>query len=110
MLHQEWVVNITAPRMASLRPVNQLSGQYGWGLRPLNIAGWHTFTPHGYRNVLKDRTEYWFDSYPEENSTITEEFYVTQAGSFQIAAMEIESLYAPHYRANGDGHAPMLSK
>lgn len=103
-------VKITAPRMASLRPVNQLSGQYGWGLRPLNIAGWHTFTPHGYRNVLKDRTEYWFDSYPEENSTITEEFYVTQAGSFQMAAMEIESLYAPHYRANGNGHKPMLSK
>ena len=103
-------VKISAPRMASLRPVNQLSGQSGWGLKPLSIAGWHAFTPHGYRNVLKDRTEYWFDSYPEENSTITEEFYVTQAGAFQMAAMEIESLYAPHYRANGDGQNPVTSK
>lgn len=103
-------VKITAPRMASLRPVNQLSGHYGWWMKPLMVDNWYSVTPHGYRSVLKDRTEFWFDSYPEETTEITEEFYVTQVGTFQMAAMEIESLYAPHYRANGDGHAPVTSK
>ena len=47
-----------------------------------------------------EATEYWFDVYPEENTTITEEFFVTQKGVFQTPAVVIESLYAPHYRAN----------
>ena len=102
-------VKLTAPRPASLRPANQLSGQYGWWLGPLSVAGWHTFTPHGYRSVLADRTEYWFDTYPEENTVITEEFLVTQSGSFQMPAVSIESLYAPHYRANDRGRGPLLS-
>ena len=103
-------VKLTAPRPANLRPANQLSGQYGWWLRPLSVAGWHTFSPHGYRSVLSDRTEYWFDAYPEENTTVTEEFLVTQAGSFQTPAVSIESLYAPHYRAADRGRGPLLSK
>lgn len=103
-------VKLTAPRPASLRPANQLSGYYGWWLRPLSVAGWRAFSPHGYRSVLADRTEYWFDSYPEENTIVTEEFLVTQAGSFQMPAVSIESLYAPHYRANDSGHGPLLSE
>ena len=102
-------VRISAPRPASLRPVNQLSGHYGWWLAPLSYGGW-TFNPNGYRNVLADKTEYWFDSYPEENTTITEEFYVTQEGAFQVPAIEIESLYAPHYRANGEGRGSLVSR
>ena len=103
-------VKLTAPRPANLRPANQLSGYYGWWLRPLSISGWHTFSPHGYRSVLADRTEYWFDAYPEEKTTVTEEFLVTQAGSFQTPAVSIESLYAPHYRAGDRAHAPLLSR
>ena len=103
-------VRLTAPRPANLRPANQLSGHYGWWLRPLSVAGWHTFSPHGYRSVLTDRTEYWFDAYPEENTVITEEFLVTQAGSFQTPAVSIESLYAPHYRAGDRARAPLLSR
>ena len=102
-------VRLTAPRPASLRPVDQLSGHYGWWLRPLSYGGWN-FTPHGYRNVLADKTEYWFDSYPEENTTITEEFFVTQEGRFQMPAVEIESLYAPHYRANDAGRSALVSR
>ena len=101
-------VRITAPRPASFRPVNQLSGYYGWWLAPLSYGGW-SFTPQGYRNVLKDKTEYWFDSYPEENTSIKEEFFVTQQGEFQTPAIEIESLYAPHYRANDSGRGPVTS-
>ena len=103
-------VKLTAPRPANLRPANQLSGQYGWWLRPLSVAGWRAFTPHGYRSVLADRTEYWFDVYPEEKTVVTEEFLVTQAGSFQTPAVSIESLYAPHYRANDRGRGPLLSE
>ncbi|MBR3075080.1 MAG: hypothetical protein IKH11_04920 [Bacteroidales bacterium] len=60
--------------------------------------------------MLADKTEYWFDSYPEENTVINEEFFVTQEGSFQTPAIEIESLYAPHYRANDGGRGPVVSK
>ncbi|MCR5325800.1 MAG: hypothetical protein K6E37_03510 [Bacteroidales bacterium] len=102
-------VRVTVPRPASFRPVRQLSGHYGWWLRPYSYGGW-TFSPQGYRNVLADKTEYWFDSYPEENTTISEEFFVTQEGAFQTPAVEIESLYAPHYRANDDGRGAIISQ
>mgnify|MGYP002856363996 FL=1 len=102
-------VRLSAPRPASMRPVAQLSGHYGWWLRPMSYGLWN-FSPQGYRNVLSDKTEYWFDSYPEENTAITEEFFVTQEGTFQMPAVEIESLYAPHYRANDDGRGPLVSK
>ena len=75
--------------------------------RPLSVSGWASFTPQGYRSVLADRTEFWFDSYPEEKTSITEEFFVTQEGCFQAPAVEIESLYAPHYRANDKGARPI---
>ena len=100
-------VRLTAPRPAAFRPVQQLSGRYGWFARPLSITGWVSFSPQGYRSVLADRTEFWFDSYPEETTTLSEEYFVTQEGSFQCPVPVIESLYAPHYRANDDGHAPV---
>ncbi len=101
-------VRLTAPRPAAFRPVEQRSGHYGWGLRPISVTGWMNFTPQGYRNVLADRTEFWFDSYPEENTTVTEEYFVTQEGSFQCPVSVIESLYAPHYRANDDGRPAVV--
>ena len=103
-------VKLTAPREAALRPVNQLSGHVGWWLRPLLVDGWYSVSPQGYRNVLIDRTEYYFDTYPEENTTITEEFYVTQAGTFSAPVVSIESLYATHYRANDGFGGEMVTK
>ena len=38
---------------------------------------------------------------------MTEEFFVTQEGRFQSPVVEIESLYAPHYRANEAGTGAM---
>lgn len=100
-------VVLRAAREAGLRPVQQLSGMYGWGISPLRVNGWFSFQPHGYRNVKASVTEYYFDSYPEENTVVTEEFYVTQAGSFSAPVVEIESLYAPHYRANAGYSKPL---
>lgn len=77
-------VRVTLPHTAGLVPVNQISG-YSYGC---------------YRSVLADRTELWYEAYPEEKITVSEEYYVTRAGSFQSPAAQIECLYAPHYRAN----------
>ena len=94
-------VRVDAFREAALRPVEQLSGHTGWGWwRGRSL----TYAPQGYRNVKADRTEYYFDSFPEENTTISEEFFVTQAGTFTAPVITIESLYAPHYRANDAFH------
>ena len=93
-------IRLTAPREAAFRPVDQLSGAYGWRLSPLSVAGAWSITPQGYRDVKSDRTEYWFDVYPEEKTTVTEDFYITQEGTFSAPVVTIESLYAPHYRAN----------
>lgn len=94
-------VKLTAPREAALTPVRQLSGYMGFGLIVPRIGAirWH-FRPQGYRNVKASATEYYFDTYPEESTTVTEEFFVERAGVFQAPVVEIESLYAPHYRAN----------
>lgn len=103
-------VRLTVPREASLRPSNQLSGTYGWWMSPLRVNGWYSVVPQGYRNVKSAQTEYWFDSYPEENTTITEEFFVTQSGKFSAQVPVIESLYAPHYRANGAFGGELVSE
>ncbi len=103
-------VKLTAPRCAALRPVDQVSGHYGWILRPLSVTGRASLIPQGYRSVLADRTEFWFDSYPEETTSITEDFFVTQEGTFHAPAVEIESLYAPHYRANDSAPFILRSK
>lgn len=92
-------VRLTAPREAMFSPAVQLSGYYGWPFSPLKTQGFRA-VPQGYRNVRSDRTEFYFDCYPEERSVIREDFFVTQAGVFSAPVPEIETLYAPHYRAN----------
>jgi len=103
-------VKVTAGREASLSPVQQLSGHIGYGfIRPLRHGFVWGFTPQGYRNVKASATEYYFDSYPEENTELSEEFFVTRAGTFQAPVTVIESLYAPHYRANTQFRTPLES-
>jgi hypothetical protein len=87
-------VKLTAGREASLRPVEQLSGYVGFY--------------RGYRNVKASATEFYFDSYPEEKTELSEEFFVTQAGRFVAPVTVIESLYAPHYRANSAFRPPLV--
>ena len=82
---------------------------YGF-IRPLRSGVVFGFVPQGYRHVKADATEYFFDSYPEEKTTVSEDFFVTRAGVFHAPAVTIESLYAPHYRANTSGPAPLVSR
>lgn len=79
-------VRLSLPRHACLRPVEQLSG-YRW-------------SPWSYREVKDDRTLYWVEILPEEYITFTEELIVMQKGIFKSPSPEVESLYAPHYRAS----------
>lgn len=92
-------VRLTVPREASLTPVRQLSGYYGTRIRPLGAARLGISTG-GYRDVRSDRSEFWFESWPEEGGTVSEEYFVTRGGTFRAPAVTVESLYAPHYRAN----------
>ena len=87
-------VKLSVPRPACLRPERQLSGYYGGA----------------YRNVKTDCSEFWYESYPEENTTVTETFFVTQSGEFHSGVPVIECLYAPHYRANGTSFALFRAK
>lgn len=92
-------VRVRVPREATLRPVDQLSGRMGW---------WRRF--QGYRDVRTSYTDYFFDSMAEESSEIREEFFVTQTGTFACGVPVIESLYAPHYRANDGFKGPVKVK
>ncbi|MGN0195986.1 MAG: MG2 domain-containing protein [Candidatus Cryptobacteroides sp.] len=100
-------VRLTAPREASLRPVDQLSGYCRFGVSPLRLDGWYMIRMSGYRDVRSDVTSYYFDAFPEEDTVISEEFFVTQEGEFSAPAVQIECLYAPHYRANDASPARM---
>ena len=96
-------VKLTAPREAALQPVQQLSGR-GWlsvltgNNRLYGLYGFYNWNI--YRNVKAECTEYYWEACPEENTTLTEEFYVVRSGRFTAPVPVIESLYAPHYRAN----------
>lgn len=99
-------VRLSVPRAACLRPEKQLSGWSGGWFRPL-AYGVYSISPYAYREVKADRTLYWIDVFPEENSKIEEALFVTQEGVFSAPVAEIESFYAPHYRANDGSYGKM---
>lgn len=101
-------VRLTAPRSAVLRPAEQLSGLYGLKAKTLG-ASWMGFVPQGYRSVYGDRSVFDFDSWPEEETTVSETLFVVQEGVFSSPAVSIESLYATHYRANDKGRQPQTA-
>ena len=100
-------VRLSVPRPACFRPEMQLSGWSGGWFRPL-AYGIYSISSYAYREVKADRTLYWIDVFPEENSKIEETLFVTQEGAFTAPVAEIESLYAPHYRANDSFGAPVV--
>lgn len=102
-------VCLSIPRAALFHPVRQLSGWSGGWLRPLSY-GPLRISPYCYREVKTDRTLYWVDVFPEENTSLEEELFVTQKGVFVTPAAEIECLYAPHYRANDNGGRIFVAK
>ena len=108
-------VKVDAFREATLLPVEQLSGPIDANkrektFRALRIDGLWTRLPQCYRDVRTDRTSWWIDVCPEENSTWEEEFFVTQSGTFTAPVVTVESLYAPQYRANGAFKGTLTAK
>ena len=104
-------VRLSAGREASLRPVEQLSGYIHRGfIHPFRSGYVLAFSPYGYRHVKAERTDYFFDAYPEESTVLSEEFFVQLAGRFTAPVVTIESLYAPHYRANAASRAPLVAR
>lgn len=95
-------VRLSVPRAALFRPADQLSGWSGGWIRPMSYSSF-TISPYCYREVKADRTLYWMDVCPEENTTLEETLFVTQKGVFASPVTELECLYAPHYRANDGG-------
>lgn len=93
-------VRMSVPRPAALYPSDYRSGMTWRRLRLLTGGLSGAVPPAGYRNVLSDRTDYYFDVFPEGETVIEEETVVRQCGSFVSPVPEIESMYAPHYRAN----------
>lgn len=95
-------VRISVPSPAPLRPVDQLSSVvYGFA-RPVMMPYGMVLPvyPQGYREVRTGEIVHYYDIYPEENTSVEEEYIVTQEGTFSEPAAEIECLYAPYYRAN----------
>ncbi len=104
-------IRLTAPRYASLRPENQLSGMYGITVRPrISVSGLKYFAPYSYREVKSDRSIWYIDTLPEEETFLTESFIVTRSGAFSTPVTDIECVYAPHYRANDGFHPQLLSE
>ena len=94
-------VRLEAPRHASLRPADQLSGYYGVHVRPragAPSAGY--FTPYSYREVKSDRSIWYIDVLAEENTMLAEMLVVSQSGIFSSAVSDACCMYASHYRAN----------
>ncbi len=81
-------VEMKAMRPACFYPVEERSG-YMW-------YGWYG----AYRENGSSMTKYYFQLLPEEISTFSENFYVTQEGIFTAGIAEIESVYATEYRGH----------
>lgn len=79
-------VEMKADRPACFYPVDERSYGY-WNLYCSKDAGAST---------------YFFQVLQEEDSHWTEEFFVTQEGTFNTGLVEIRSLYAPEYRGHTD--------
>ena len=77
-------VVMEASRPACFYPVDERS----WG------SQWF------YCERLADRTKYYFQTLAEEDTHLSETFYVTQEGTFNSGLVEIKSLYAPEYRGH----------
>ncbi len=78
-------VQMRAMRPACFYPVDERSYYTWWGY---------------YREVKPSETNYYWELLPEEKTTVVEEFYVQQEGTFNSGLIEIECLYAKEYRGH----------
>ena len=86
-------VVVKSPRPAAFEPVQQLS-------RPLWNFGLKTYIEPS--NTL---TTFFIDRLPKGRTVLTEEFYVSENGSFVMAPAEVQSQYAPEFSSHSSGES-----
>lgn len=90
---------LTLPREACFTPTDPLSGPCVIRFTPAVRKGWYARVPDAYRSVKPDRSEVYFDVFPEGEILLQETWYVTQSGVYVAPPAELRCDYAPHYRA-----------
>ena len=98
-------VHLSAPRPACVTPVQPLSGSCRVQYLSFDLPLYGRQS--SYRSVAGDRSDYWLEVLPEEESVIVESFYVSASGRFVCPPVSIVSTYADHYCANDDSDAPI---
>ena len=79
-----------------------MSPKPGWPNSSISRCRVHRH-PNFYKEQTASGTEYYYQLLPEEDTHLVESFYVTQEGVFDKGLVEMESLYAPEYRAHTAG-------
>lgn len=97
--------HLSAPRPACVTPVQPLSGSCRVQYLSFELPLYGRQST--YRSVARDRSDYWLEVLPEEESVIVESFYVSASGRFVCPPVSIVSTYADHYCANDDSDAPI---
>ncbi|NLD22057.1 MAG: hypothetical protein GX664_06235 [Bacteroidales bacterium] len=80
-------VEVNAMRAACFYPQDERS----WG------------SSYFYMEQTASGTKYYFQLLAEEDTLLKETFYVTQDGTFNAGLVDMQSLYAPEYRAHSGG-------
>ncbi len=91
-------VHLKASRAACLTPVTEMSG-YEWN----RTCGY-------YREIKESATQFFFQSLPEGDHIIEEQFFVTQSGIFNSGFARVQSLYAPENRGHSSAGVLIITK
>lgn len=78
-------VRVTSNHAASLEPVKQLSG-YDWRF-------------NCYVSPYDSHTDYFFNTMPKGDYTLTTEYYIDRKGEYQNGSCSVQSVYAPVFKA-----------
>ena len=91
-------VVVRQPRCAAFEPQNQLPSTLWLG---------HLVA---YREPCSSETNWYFNRITKGETIISETFYVTAQGTFALAPAEVQSQYAPEFKAHSTGREISISE
>lgn len=91
-------VVVRQPRCAAFEPQNQLPSTHWLG---------HLVA---YREPCSSETNWYFNRITKGETIISETFYVTAQGTFALAPAEVQSQYAPEFKAHSTGREISISE